>query len=141
MVGTNETIDWIAAAAVLIILAAPAFSEGCGRAAATEGKPWDTVSLDVEYDEPPVVIKAVRPKYPKEASEAKIEGDVTLLVYIDENGDVRNAIVRASPGFAPLDEAAKEAALECKFKPATYRGKPVGVWYDVVMEFRLSPDE
>jgi TonB family protein len=141
MVGVNKIIDWKAAAAVSIALAALAFSEGCGGAVSAEGKPWDTVSLDVEYDEPPVVIKAVRPVYPEEASEAKIEGDVTLLVYIDENGDVRNAIVRASPGYAPLEEAAKEAALKCKFKPAKYRGKPVGVWYDVVMEFRLPSDE
>ncbi len=130
-----------AAAAVLIVLAALAFSEGCDRAAATEGKPWDSVNLDVEYDEAPVIIKTVRPEYPEEASEAEIEGDVTLLVYIDENGDVRNAIVQSSPGLAALEEAAKEAALECKFKPATKRGKPIGVWYSIVMEFRLKPDE
>jgi TonB family protein len=141
MVGINKTTDWKAAAAVSIALAALAFSEACGPAVSAEGKPWDTVSLDVEYDEPPVIIKTVRPKYPKEASEAKIEGDVTLLVYIDENGDVRKALIYSSPSFEPLEEAAKKAALDCKFKPATYRGKPVGLWYEVVMEFRLPSDE
>jgi len=110
-------------------------------AAATEGKPWDSVSFDVKYDKPPVIVKTVRPEYPDEAREAKIEGDVILLVYIDEKGDVRNAVVQSSPGFAPLEEAAKKAALECKFKPATKRGKPVGVWYSVVMQFRLPSDE
>jgi TonB family protein len=110
-------------------------------AAATAGKPWDTVSFDVEYDKPPVIVKTVRPKYPEEAREAKIEGDVILLVYIDENGDVRKAVVQSSPGVAGMDEAAKEAALECKFKPATSQGKPVGVWFSVVMQFRLPLDE
>ncbi|NIT35336.1 MAG: TonB family protein [candidate division Zixibacteria bacterium] len=101
----------------------------------------DLSRLSHEYDEPPVIIKTVRPKYPKEASEAEIEGDVTLVVYIDEKGDVREAAVKSSPGVAGMDEAAKKAALECKFKPATWRGKPVAVWYFVVMEFRLEPDE
>ncbi|MGD8717269.1 MAG: energy transducer TonB [Candidatus Zixiibacteriota bacterium] len=101
----------------------------------------DLPRLGHEYDEPPVIIKTVRPKYPEEAREAKIEGDVTLVVYIDEKGDVLEAGVKSSLGVAGMDEAAKKAALECKFKPATYQGKPVGVWYLVVMEFRLDPDE
>jgi TonB family protein len=103
----------------------------------TGKNPWDSVSLVVGYDEPPVIIKTVRPKYPEEAREAKIEGDVTLLVYIDENGDVRNAIVQFSRGSAALEEAAKKAAMKCKFKPAKRQGVPVGVWYSIVMQFRI----
>jgi TonB family protein len=151
MIRINEVIWRKTAAAMLIAVPTVLFlccyagAEAAERdeksAAATEGKPWDTVRLDVEYDEPPAIIKTVRPKYPEEAREAKIEGDVVLLVYIDENGDVRNAVVQYSPGFAALDEAAKVAALECKFKPATRQGKRVGVWYSVVMQFRLPSDE
>jgi len=62
---------------------------------------------------------------------------VVFLVYIDERGDVRGAVVQSSPGLPALDEAAKEAAYKCKFKPAEQQGVAVGVWYSIVMQFRL----
>jgi TonB family protein len=100
--------------------------------------PWTKVNVDIEYSEAPVLVHKVRPKYPDIARDSRVEGDVTLLVYVDESGNVRNAVVQASPGLPALDEAAKEAAMKCKFKPAKQLGIPVGVWYALVMEFRLS---
>lgn len=98
--------------------------------------PWDTVTI-VEYSEPPGIIYEQRPVYPDIARDSKVEGDVVLLVYIDTSGNVRNAIVQSSPGLPALDEAAKKAAMKCKFKPAKQQGAPVGVWYSIVMQFRL----
>jgi len=100
--------------------------------------PWVKVDVDIEYSEVPVIIHKVRPKYPDIARDSRVEGDVTLLVYIDESGSVRNAVVQASPGLPALEEAAKEAAMKCKFKPAKQQGVPVGVWHSIVMDFRLS---
>jgi TonB family protein len=103
----------------------------------TGGKnPWDEVTI-VEYSEPPVIIYEQRPTYPDIARDSKVEGDVVLLVYIDASGNVRNAIVQSSPGLPALEEAAKKAAMKCKFKPAKQQGVPVGVWYSIVMQFRL----
>jgi TonB family protein len=103
----------------------------------TGGKnPWDEVTI-VEYSEPPVIVYEQRPTYPDIARESKVEGDVVLLVYIDASGNVRNAVVQSSPGLPALDEAAKKAAMKCKFKPAKQQGVPVGVWYSIVMQFRL----
>jgi len=105
----------------------------------TEEEPeWVTPRFDIEYSEAPVIIHEVRPIYPDIARDSKVEGDVTLLVYIDGSGNVRNAVVQASPGLPALEEAAKKAAMKCKFKPAKQQGVPVGVWYNIVMEFRLS---
>lgn len=78
-----------------------------------------------------------RPEYPDIARDSGMEGDVVLLVYIDERGDVRNAIVQSSPGLPALEEAATEAAYKCKFRAAEQQGTPVGVWYSLVMQFRL----
>ena len=90
--------------------------------------------------------------YPEEAKEAGLEGDVVLLVYIDENGKVRNAVVQASPdaegkstegcdnpasAVEAMENAAVEAAYKCEFEPATVSGEPVGMWYALVMAFRL----
>ncbi len=100
--------------------------------------PWMTPTFDIEYSEPPVIVHEERPIYPDIAHASRVEGDVTLFVYIDESGNVRNAVVNSSPGLPALEEAAKKAAMKCKFKPAKQQGVPVGVWYSIVMQFRLS---
>jgi TonB family protein len=91
----------------------------------------------VPTSKPPVLIYQSKPTYPDIARDSGVEGDVVLLVYIDERGIVRNAVVQSSPGLPALEEAAKKAAMKCKFKPAKQQGVPVGVWYSLVMEFRL----
>ncbi len=101
------------------------------------------VSASPEYVEfvpttkAPTLIYQSRPKYPDIARDSRVEGEVVLLVYIDERGDVRKAVVQSSPGLPALDEAAKEAAYKCRFKPAEQQGVPVGVWYSLVMQFEL----
>ena len=102
-----------------------------------ETAPWAEVSFDVEYSQAPVIVHEERPEYPDIARDSKVEGDVVLLVYIDPQGKVRNAVVQASPGLPALDEAAKKAAMKCTFKPAKQQGVPVGVWYSIVMQFRI----
>jgi TonB family protein len=102
----------------------------------TGENPWDKVTI-IEYSEPPGIVYEQRPVYPDIARDSKVEGDVVLLVYIDTSGNVRNAIVQSSPGLPALDKAAKKAAMKCKFKPAKQQGVPVGVWYSIVMQFRI----
>ncbi|MEE9456911.1 MAG: TonB family protein [bacterium] len=102
----------------------------------TGENPWDKVKI-IEYSEPPGIVYEQRPVYPDIARDSKVEGDVVLLVYIDTSGNVRNAIVQSSPGLPALDKAAKKAAMKCKFKPAKQQGVPVGVWYSIVMQFRI----
>jgi TonB family protein len=91
----------------------------------------------VEYSKPPVLVELVKPKYPELAYGSGVEGDVVLLVYVDARGNVRNAVVQASPGLPAMEQAALEAAYKCRFEPAEQQGVPVGVWYSLVMEFRL----
>ncbi len=91
----------------------------------------------VPTSKPPILVYQRRPEYPDIARDSGMEGDVVLLVYIDERGDVRRAIVQSSPGLPALEEAATKAAYKCKFKPAEQQGTPVGCWYSIVMEFRL----
>ena len=91
----------------------------------------------VDYSKAPVLVKMVKPRYPEIAYNSGVEGDVILMVYVDEQGSVRNAVVQSSPGLPAMDEAAKEAAYKCRFEPAEQQGVPVGVWYSLVMEFRM----
>jgi len=104
-------------------------------------RPEDVTNVDqvniTDFSEPPVVVSEARPRYPDLARDAGVEGDVVLLVYIDEEGRVRNALVQSSPGLPVLDDEAKKAAYKCTFKPARQQGQPVGVWYSIVMQFRI----
>jgi TonB family protein len=84
----------------------------------------------------PIILHQARPTYPEIARGSGFEGDVILLVYIDEHGNVRNAVVQSSPGLPALEESAVEAAYRCKFQPAEQQGVPVGVWHSLVMQFR-----
>jgi protein TonB len=90
-----------------------------------------------DYDTGPVIVKEYRPVYPDDARKKGIEGDVILLVFIDERGDVKNVVVQSSPGLSSLERAATMAAYRCKFKPALLDGEPIGVWYSIVMQFEL----
>jgi protein TonB len=90
----------------------------------------------VAYDRVPVLIKLFQPIYPEIASKAGVEGIVVLKIEIDEKGNVVDARVLQSLG-AGCDEAATAAAMQCKYKPAMQRDKPVKVWIRYPVRFRL----
>ncbi len=108
-----------------------------GNSNAPGNDPGAVPNFDVEYSEPPVLVKEVKPAYPEIARDSGLEGDVVLLVYVDAAGRVRNAVVRSSPGLPALEDEAKKAALKCEFEPARQQGQPVGVRYSLVMQFKM----
>jgi TonB family protein len=61
--------------------------------------------------------------YPPEAWRKKIGGKVTVKVFVNENGDVYHATVRAGPSL--LRKTALRSAREAKFAPFTKEGKPI----------------
>jgi protein TonB len=88
------------------------------------------------YDEPPQVIRQVKPVYPDMARQAELEGVVLLLVGVDEFGNVIEATVLQSvPG---LDQAAIDAVYKWKFKPAKQRDIPVPVRISLPIRFTLT---
>jgi TonB family protein len=94
-------------------------------------------TFDVEYSEAPYVTHEVKPIYPDIAKASGWEGDVILFVYIAPDGSVKNVAVAGSSGFNDVDNEAVKAAYKCRFSPAKQQGVPVGVWYSIVMEFRM----
>ncbi len=84
----------------------------------------------------PVRIKYVEPKYPPMAATARVEGIVILEVVIDEDGGVQNMkVLRSQP---LLDEAAKSAVREWKYRPTLLNGKPHAVLMTVTVHFKLG---
>ena len=77
--------------------------------------------------------------YPPASKRAGEEGTVVLRLYVLESGRIGEAKVAKSSGFPRLDEAAvKEAERNWRFVPGKEDGKPVAMWHDVAMTFRLK---
>ena len=81
-------------------------------------------------DEAPVVVNKSLPfRYPASLYARKIQGNVTLRLYIDTDGRVRADSTRVdeSSGYSELDSAAVVGSQELQFVPAKLHGEPMGV--------------
>ena len=91
----------------------------------------------IPYDDPPVAMSPIRPKYPEIAQEAGIEG-VVVQAFIDEKGRVKETLILKGVPNTGLDEAAMEAIRKTRFRPAKQRERAVGVWISIPVNFRLK---
>ncbi len=92
----------------------------------------------IPYDDPPVPLRPIRPKYPEIAQEAGIEGTVVVQVFVDAKGRVKETIILKGIPNTGLDEAASDAIRNVRFRPAKQRERAVGVWISIPVNFRLK---
>jgi|TARA_B100001750_G_C15518088_1_gene608988 protein TonB len=92
----------------------------------------------IPYDDPPVPLRPIKPKYPEIAQEAGIEGTVVVQVFVDEKGRVKETVILKGIPNTGLDEAATDAIRIVRFKPAKQRERAVGVWISIPVNFRLK---
>lgn len=81
-------------------------------------------------DESPVVVNKVLPfRYPAALYARKVQGNVTLRLFVDRDGRVRpdSTRVEESSGFPSLDSAAVVGSQDLQFVPAKLHGEPMGV--------------
>jgi protein TonB len=84
----------------------------------------------------PTKIRDVRPVYPAEAKEARVQGIVIIEATIDETGAVGDTnVLRSVP---MLDEAALDAVRQWVFTPTVLNGVPVSVIMTVTVKFTLN---
>lgn len=80
------------------------------------------------------------PGYTMDARRARVQGNVILRVVIDTAGDVHlEEVLKGMP--MGLTESAVQAIEDWKFEPATLHGEPVAVYYNLLVEFRLTADD
>jgi len=93
----------------------------------------------VPFEQAPVQITSVQPKYPELAQRASIQGAVWVKALVDKEGKVRDAIIAKESGAnAGFEEAAIEAAKQTVWKPAISNGQPIAVWVTYKVEFKLK---
>lgn len=85
----------------------------------------------------PKLLKSVPAPYPEAMRKAGKEADVKLVLSLDKDGKVLAVTVKVSAGKA-FDEAAKNAARRCLFRPATLNGVPVPSKITVTYPFLLK---
>lgn len=92
------------------------------------------IATAAEYDELPVPIKSVAPKYPSQMKQDGTSGLVLVQVLINESGDVVECIVKKSsrPEF---EAPAVQAVQLWKFKPAKKAGAPVSAKLSLPVRF------
>jgi TonB family protein len=84
----------------------------------------------------PKKLADVKPLYPPNAREAKVQGIVIIEVLIDEQGAVSGARVLRSVPL--LDEAALDAVKQWRFAPTLLNGAAVPVFMTVTVNFTLQ---
>lgn len=89
---------------------------------------------------PPRALEKIPPSYPEEARKQRIQGVVVLRTVIAEDGSVTDVeVLKGQP--EGLSEAAVEAVSQWRFEPATLNGKPIAVYYNLTINFRLDTEK
>ena len=119
--------------------------KGNGRAATTSTRPPVTSPAAParsayrigEVDQPPSVLSASQPVYPRSALRRRSEGAVRVRMLIDARGHVTNATVVTATGHASFKNAALNAARTWRFTPGKVHGRAVSVWATRTIHFQL----
>lgn len=85
----------------------------------------------------PEKISSPQPQYTDAARQARIQGVVILQAVVNCHGRVEDVTVLKSldPG---LDRNSVDAVSRWTFRPATQDGKPISVYYNFTVNFRLQ---
>jgi periplasmic protein TonB len=79
-----------------------------------------------------------QPPYPVMAKRRGYEGEILLNVLVNSKGMVSEIKIIHSSGHLSLDTAALTTVKNWLFTPATVGGRPVNMWVNVPIEFRLK---
>jgi TonB family protein len=77
------------------------------------------------------------PRYPVAARRANVQGPVVIRGIVRRDGTIDNLEVIKDLPYGLGDEA-RRAVSRWRFRPATYRGEPIDVYYTVTVNFRLQ---
>ena len=88
----------------------------------------------------PAILEYVEAPYPPAALEAQLEATVTILIELDEAGEVAGVEIPTPVGNG-FDEAAVDAVLSMRFSPAQTEEGPVPVVFEFAYSFFLKPEQ
>ena len=122
-----------------VILLVMMIVAGCKKGDGS-GLPFQTVGR--QPDIAPVMLNKELPfRYPPALYAQKVQGNVTLRIFIDREGAIvpDSTRIAETSGFTALDSAAMKGSRDLKFEPAKTQGQPVPVSILLPVFFR-HPD-
>jgi TonB family protein len=122
-----------------IVLVAAVMAAGCKKGDGS-GLPFQTVGR--QPDVAPVMLNKELPfRYPPALYAQKVQGNVTLRIFIDREGSIvpDSTRIAETSGFTALDSAAMKGSRDLKFEPAKTQGQAVPVSILLPVFFR-HPD-
>lgn len=78
-------------------------------------------------------------RYPVDEWDAQVEGEVVVMVYVTDVGDVDSVYVLESSGVPALDSAAVAGARELEFAPGRRGDERIAMWAKLPVVF-ARPD-
>lgn len=117
------------AAALPLFLLPPLALGGCVEKADIEKASYAILSGGPRPEVLPQLTVPPPFSYPRDLYAQKVQGNVTLRLYIDSMGTVHNdsTIIVSQSGYPGLDSAAVIGSRSLRFKPAMREGKPMAV--------------
>jgi len=100
--------------------------------------PGSTTPIRIASGETPRLIKKVKPKYPKIAMIARIQGNVILDVAVDIYGRVIPGSIKVLSGQPLLRQAAVDAVKQWVYEPYILNGVPKAVRFTLTVNFKLK---
>jgi protein TonB len=81
----------------------------------------------------------VRPEYPEKARRARVEGQVILQAVVHRDGSVGEIeVLQIQPPGLGFGTAAIDAVSAWRYRPARQNGKPVDVYFTIIVDFELA---
>jgi len=88
----------------------------------------------------PILIESTKvdPEYPELARVARVDGQVILQAIVRKDGAVGDiSVIRANRPNLGFEESAIAAVSQWRYEPALQNGRPVEVYFTVVVDFSL----
>jgi TonB family protein len=122
---------WATVGALTAVLAALVVVFTGGGSGSQDGRSLaDALPRRRRPDELPVMLNREPPfRYPAPLFAQKVQGNVTLRIFIDRDGRVRpeSTRVEESSGYTSLDSSAVTGSQDLRFLPAKLNGEPMAV--------------
>jgi len=109
-----------------------------------DGKDKDGFMFSPKGDRPPKLIIEfdTRPYYPEKARSANITTQVvTIVVRVDEKGNLVSVVTESDDGGLGFNEAALAVIKRGRFSPGYFQGKPVAMVHRFPFRFNLEEDD
>lgn len=144
----NRLLPLVLAAATLLLIARPGFAQTHHNqkhkrpvlkpvVSATQKQPIESTDFVYVTEEP----RPLQPiddsiRYPAGAKQLGVQGDVLVRILVETDGRVSKALIDRSDSKLLEDEAVR-LLKSTKFSPALDGDKPVHVWIQQTVHFRL----